>query len=340
MVDLQRSLRDPEISDKLNFRFDCFEIFVVSMQVTQVFHQCLIRATRPLSKPSPSAASAADADRRPGETATDAFSVIPTAAKKTLMKKQPVITVRRILLRCLALVPLLLLSACSRDITVTTVLEDPDGLLPGDKVYLDSREVGSIDGIEIAELTPGFMIEIGLNPAPAVLVQKNAVAYVPPEGPPRLVIVNPTETAEPVGSGDRLKGLTPLELAFWQVSDVAGWVSSLMETLAVRIDSYFASEDWQQTRAEIDEEIADLAESSSATAERVAEELQALVESMTETAAGSASELNADIARIEADIVRLEIQGHEELASLLHRLLEQIETMAHAEDVHEKPTIE
>jgi len=56
----------------------------------------------------------------------------------------------------LLLVWLLLLSACSRDVMVSTVLQDTGGLRPGDKVYLASREVGSVERIRVTEQTPGF----------------------------------------------------------------------------------------------------------------------------------------------------------------------------------------
>jgi hypothetical protein len=227
----------------------------------------------------------------------------------------------------LALV-LLLLAGCSRGVPVSTVLEETGGLRAGDKVYLDAREVGSIDGIEAAEQTPGYAIEVSLYPEHAVLVQEDAVAYVPLESPPMLVLVNPSETAPPVAPGGRLRGLSALELTIWQVSDAASQASSLMEALALRIDDYFESEEWQQARAQLDTEVSELAESSRATAERVGEELAQLIESLTETAAEHADELGEEMARIEKEIRRLEAEGHEELAESLRRLLERVEEMA------------
>ena len=238
---------------------------------------------------------------------------------------------RSSLFGCLVLAVLLLLSGCSRGIAVSTVLEDSAGLRPGDRVYLDARDVGAVESIEATGRTPGHTVGITLDPAHAELVQRNAVAYVPPESPPMLVLLNPSEMAPPVVAGDRIKGLTPLELAIWQVSDVAGRASSLMEALALRIDSYFESEDWAQTRSEIDEEISGLTADSRATAERVAEELQGLIESMAETATDSASRLGEEVADIEAEIARLETEGHEKLAESLRRLLARIETMAQPE---------
>ncbi len=229
---------------------------------------------------------------------------------------------------CVILAALLLLSGCSRDIAVSTVLEDTAGLRPGDKVYLDAREVGAVESIEVAGQTPGFKIGVNLDPAHAKLVQQDAVAYVPPESPPMLVLLNPSEVAPPVVPGDRIKGLTPLELAIWQVSDVVGQASSLMEALALRIDSYFESEYWTQTRAEIDEEFSDLAADSRATAERVAEKLERLIESMAEATTDNTSRLGEEVADIEAQIARLEKEGHEEVAESLRHLLERIEAMA------------
>ena len=241
---------------------------------------------------------------------------------------------------CMVLAVLLLLSGCSRGVAVSTVLEDSAGLRAGDKVYLDAREVGAVGSIEANGQTPGFTVEIDLDPAHAELVQRNAIAYVPPESPPMLVLLNPSELAPPVTPGDRIKGLTPLELAIWQVSDVAGQASSLMEALALRIDSYFESEDWAQTRAEIDEEISGLAADSRASAERVAEELQGLIESISETATDSASRLGEEVADIEEEIARLEREGYAELAESLRRLLDRIETMAQPERSDQHPDTE
>ncbi len=247
---------------------------------------------------------------------------------------------RRRFLDGLILVALLLLSGCSRDVTLSTVLEAPEGLRPGDGVYLETREVGSVDEVEVAEQVPGYVIEFSLEPALAPLVQNNAVAYVPVEGPPMLVILNPSETAEPVASGGRLKGLTPLELAIWQVSDAVGRASSLMDVMTDRIESYFESEDWHQTRADIDEEIAGLAASSRSTAERVVTELEGLIESATETAADTSNELGGDIARIEKEIDRLAAEGHSELADSLRRLLERIDALSVLEDAREYSDVE
>jgi ABC-type transporter Mla subunit MlaD len=226
---------------------------------------------------------------------------------------------------------LLLLAGCSRDVPVSTVLEETGGLRAGDKVYLDGREVGSIDSIETAGQTPGVAIDISLYPEHAVLVQEDAVAYVPLESPPMLRLVNPAKTAPPVAPGGRLKGLSALELTIWQVSDAAGQASSLMEALALRIDDYFESEEWRQARAQLDTEMSELAASSKATAERVAEELAQLIESLTEAAADRADEVGEEITRIKKEIRRLEAEGHEELAESLRRLLERVEEMAQPE---------
>jgi ABC-type transporter Mla subunit MlaD len=253
------------------------------------------------------------------------------------MNTQTVSAFLRSFFSCLLLVVLFLLSGCSRDVMVSTVLEDTAGLRPGDRVYLDSGEVGVVDSIEATEQTPGFTVDFGLYPQNAELIQKNAVAYVPPEGPPMLVLLNPSEPAAPVAPGGRLKGLSPLELAIWQVSDAAGRASSLMEALALRIDNYFESEEWEKARADIDDEISGLAASSRATAEHVAEELQVLIESLTETVAGSANELSEELTRIEEEIATLEMQGHEELAGSLRGLLERIEMMTRPEPDRESP---
>ena len=231
----------------------------------------------------------------------------------------------------LGLTLLLLLTGCSRSVSVSTVLEETGGLRAGDKVYLEAREVGVIDGIEAAGQTPGFALAISLYPEHAELVQEDAVAYVPPEGPPMLVLVNPAETAPSVAAGGRLKGLSPLELTIWQVSDAAAQASSLMEALALRIDDYFESEEWQQARVQLDKEMSELAASSRATAERVVEELEQLIKSLTETAADRAEEVSEEMVRIEEEIRRLEAEGHEELAASLRRLLERLEQMAEPE---------
>lgn len=256
------------------------------------------------------------------------------------MSRQMMIPIGRSLSGGLTLLLLFLLAGCSRSIAVSTVLEDTGGLRNGDKVYLDAREVGSVGGIEAAAQTPGFTIAVDLYPEHAELVQENAVAYVPLESPPRLVLVNPSQTAAPVTAGGRLKGLSPLELTIWQVSDAASRASSLMEAFALKIDEYFESEEWAETSAQIDEEMAELAASSRASAERVAEELQQLLESLTETAADSANELGDELERIEQDIDELQAEGHDELANSLRRLLERLQSMAQPDPRIENQAVE
>jgi len=226
---------------------------------------------------------------------------------------------------------LLLLSACSRDIAVSTVLDDTGGLRPGDKVYLASREVGSVDSVEATKQAPGFTVEFSLYPEHAELIQTNALAYVPLKSPPMLVLLNPTEPAAPVAAGTRLKGLSPFGAAIWQASDAAAAVSDFMEQFAQEVDSYFRSEDWARTRAQIDQEIAELTADSKAAAERIMEEFQRLIELLSQQTAGGAHAARQQVTAIEADIDRLEAQGHGEFATSLRRLLEQIKAMAPSE---------
>ena len=119
----------------------------------------------------------------------------------------------QLFVRNLLATSLLLLTACTYDVPVSTVLEDTGGLRPGDKVYLATREVGTVESIGAAARTPGSTVELALYPEHAELVQSNAVAYVPLKSPPSVVLINPTETAAPVAPGGRLRGLSPLEAA-------------------------------------------------------------------------------------------------------------------------------
>jgi len=241
-------------------------------------------------------------------------------------------TTDQMFVRLALLMWLLFLPACSRDIAISTVLDDTGGLRPGDKVYLESREVGSVDSVEVTKQAPGFTVEFSLYPEHAELIQTNALAYVPLRSPPMLVLLNPTEPAAPVAAGARLKGLSPLGAAIWQASDAAAAVSDLMEQFATEVDSYFGSEDWARTRARIDQEINGLTADSKAAAERIVEEFQRLIESLTRQTADGAHATGQQVTAIEADIDRLEAQGHPELATSLRRLLEQIEAMAPSAD--------
>jgi ABC-type transporter Mla subunit MlaD len=234
----------------------------------------------------------------------------------------------QLFVRTLLATSLLLLAACTRDVAVSTVLEDPGGLRRGDKVYLAAREVGSVESIGVAEQTPGFTVELALYPEHAELVQSNAVAHVPLKSPPSVVLINPTETAEPVAPGGHLRGLSPLGAAVWQAHDAAAAASDFIDLFAQELDGYFESEDWARTRAQIDAEIAQLAADSREAAHRVAEELRLLLESIREDARDGANALGEEVAAIEERIARLEVEGHEALVASLRRLLDQIEAMA------------
>lgn len=235
---------------------------------------------------------------------------------------------RRQLVCNLLVTAMLLLSGCSRDVAVSTVLEDTGGLRPGDKVYLAAREVGSVESVQVTEQTPGLTVELALYPEHAELVQSNAVAYVPLKSPPSVVLINPAEPAPPVAPGGRLKGLSPLEAVVWQAHDAAVSASEAIDQFAREIDRYFESEDWARTRAQIDAELEALAADSRDAADRVVEELRALIDSITEGPAKSRDERDADVAAIERHIASLEADGHKELAASLRRLLDRIEAMA------------
>jgi ABC-type transporter Mla subunit MlaD len=228
-------------------------------------------------------------------------------------------------IRHLPLILLCLLSACSRDVTVSTVLAETGGIRPGDVVYLESLAVGVVDSIQVAEQTPGFTVGISLSPEHAELIRKNAVAYVPLTSPPRLKLLNPTEVAPAVLPGDRLKGLSPLEVAVWQAGDAATAAGELAESFARQIDAYFESEEWERARAQFELQIEALAAESHGAAERSFEALEELMASIAGAAAESADRLNEDVSAIEESIAELEAHGQEKLAASLRRLLEQIE---------------
>jgi len=234
----------------------------------------------------------------------------------------------QLFVRNLLATSLVLLSACTQDVAVSTVLEDTGGLRPGDKVYLAAREVGSVERIGVAEQTTGFTVELALYPEHAELVQSNAVAHVPLKSPPSVVLINPTEPAARVAPGGRLRGLSPLEAAVWQAHDAAVAASDFIDQFAREIDRYFEGDDWARTRAQIDAELAELAADSREAADRVVEELRLLLESIREDARAGAHALEAEVAAIEQHIARLEAEGHEELVTSLRRLLDQIEAMA------------
>jgi ABC-type transporter Mla subunit MlaD len=223
---------------------------------------------------------------------------------------------------------------------VSTVLDDSGGLRPGDRVYLDSREVGSVTGVTAAAKTPGFTIEFGLYPEHAELVQANAIAYIPLKSPPMVVLENPVEEADPVAPNGRLRGLSPMEAAVWQANEAADSASEFMAAFARKIDRYFESEDWQETRAEIDAGMEELATESRTAADRIADAFRELVDTLNEAAARGSATLEDEVAGIEHDIAKLKADGHEELAASLQRLLDRIESMAppeEPEDPNESP---
>jgi hypothetical protein len=242
---------------------------------------------------------------------------------------------RHLTIRLFLLSSVIVLSACAREVPISTVLEDSGGLRPGDRVYLDSREVGSVSAVVVTEETPGFTVEFGLYPEHAELVQANAIAYVPLRSPPMIVLENPAEKADAVAAGAHLKGLSPMEAAMWQANDAANSASEFMAAFAEKIESYFESEDWQETRAEIDAGMDELASESRTAADRIADAFRELVDTLNEAAARGSATREDEVAAIEQDIAKLKADGHEDLATSLERLLERIESMTPPEEPEE-----
>ena len=229
------------------------------------------------------------------------------------------------------LTTVLLLSACSRDVVVSTDLPDSGDLRPGDGVFLAERRLGTVRAIKATDQPPRAAVEIGLAPEHAALVQSNAVAYLALEGPPSLVLMNPTAAANPVAPGDRLRGLTPLEATIWRAGTAAEAVSGIVDQVSSKIVDYLQSDEWAQTQAEIDAEIARLASDSRQAAQSVVDELQALFDTINDRAADGAQKLADELTAIEAEINRLEAEGHDRLADALRRLRERIEALGPAE---------
>lgn len=227
----------------------------------------------------------------------------------------------------LLMAAVLLLSACSRDVVISTELPVGANLRPGDTVVLDERELGTVSAIEVTPESNGMTVEISLHPEYAELVQSNAVAFASLEGPPALVLANPSETAAAVASGTRLRGLSAFEAAIWSAGNAAEVFSGIIDQFGQSIINYLESDEWAQTQSEIDAEIAKLAADSQRAAESVAEELKDLFDSINDRAAENAQLLADELTTIKEEIERLEAEGHEQLVAALRRLLEQIEAL-------------
>ncbi|MEM1436847.1 MAG: MlaD family protein [Pseudomonadota bacterium] len=244
------------------------------------------------------------------------------------------------IIRSLLLAILLLQTACSRDLSVSTVLPASSSLRPGDKVYLADQEVGTVRAIEVSEATSGIAVTIDIEAEQAQRVQSNAVAYTALEGQPALVLSNPSEPADPVAPGGRLRGLSPLEAALWRGGDAAQIVAGIVDQFGRKVADYLKGEEWTQAQAEVEAEIAGLADDSRQAAETVLDTVGALFDTVGDRAAEGANLLADELASIRTEIERLEVEGHEQLATALRRLLERLEKIAQPEAQSPAPTRE
>ena len=221
-----------------------------------------------------------------------------------------------------------LLSACSRDISVSVTFEGAGPLKTGAPVYFNDVQIGEVAD---STITGDLMkADLSLDPELAAGLKSGSAALLGArDGQPVVTLYNYRPGREPLQSGGELIGLNdPLELAAWRTGEALDTGSQSMEEVTRSMTEYFESEEWQQRKEEMNRRMEALQSELGRTYEetnRAYNEFLEDLESQSEAARERAQESYSRLTeRLRQDIARLKEQGNEELVEPLMRLLEDL----------------
>lgn len=233
----------------------------------------------------------------------------------------------------IALVPLmLLLGACNgNESTPETVdlnvhFKDAVDLSPGSKVEFGGVTIGEV--VRVVAGDDDTTVELKLDADKAGVVQKNAAAAVSGVTTPTVQIINPAEaTADTltIADGDSLRGLnSSLEEAAWHAGKAIGMLEGVMQQATQSFNQYLESDEWQNTRREVETGLTDLTEQSAEAAETIRKNVEKMMAELEAQSGETVREAEKNFGEIEKQFRDLGEKGGTDIMNTVEQFLESL----------------
>jgi|GEM_PF-2378069 len=224
------------------------------------------------------------------------------------------------------------LSACGPNadepdsVDVNVHFEDARGLDQGSKVEFGGVTIGEV--LRVVEGDDDVTVELRLDADKAGVVQKNAAAVVSSLDTNTVRIVNPAgESSNDAGvsNGDSLRGLeSSLEEAAWHAGKAIGLVEGVLQEAARSFNNYLQSDEWQNTRKEVETGLNELSEQSVEAAESIRENVEQMMTELEAQSGETVRDAEKHFGEIEKQFRELSESGGEEMIKSLESFLESL----------------
>ena len=226
---------------------------------------------------------------------------------------------------------ILILHGCSmlnNSIEVSAEFRNGKGLESGAKVVFNGVTVGKVKSITPHEKSVSIVLSINADNAGAI--QKNAAAIINTDNNAFVEILNPAGSGETIAEGEVLYGLnSKLELAAWQTGVTFGATAQMLEQVAESVTSYFESSEWEQSKSDLRDQLAELEKQSQqsmqGTADEIAKEIDDAVKELESRSARTSENAKKHLDELEKQAQEFQNKGQADLAETLQRILEQLE---------------
>jgi len=232
-----------------------------------------------------------------------------------------------------AIIPLLLLlSACTggeskqQTVDLNVHFKDTGNLAPGSKVEFGGVAIGEV--VRVVAGDDDSTVEIRLDADKAGVVQKNAAAAVSGISKPTLQIINPAEATPDtltVADGDSLRGLnSSLEEAAWHAGKAIGMLQGAMQQATQSFSQYLESEEWQDTKREVETGLTDLGEQSAEAAETIRQNVEKMMAELEAQSDETVREAEKNFGEIEKQFRDFGEKGGKDIMNTVEQFLESL----------------
>lgn len=223
------------------------------------------------------------------------------------------------------LVLVLLLTACSNDVTVTTTLNSTRDVEEGASVYLDEKVVGEVVDVDRAE--GQTILKIELDEESRVAIKQNAAVVINRlKANAPIEIYNQKTEANSIQDGQELKGLDSMfQLGAWMVGDSLDMGADALTGYVSAFQKYLQGDNWQQDKAQITEQAQQVATAAEAVVKQAGEEVMKVTEDLKQVegeVAAAVEQIGGDLAPVFGELAKSGqtiMQELEKLSSNLER---------------------
>ncbi len=204
--------------------------------------------------------------------------------------------------------------------------KDPGSLSAGSKVEFGGVAIGEV--VRVVAGDDDTTVELRLDADKAGVVQKNAAAAVSGINSPTVQIINPAEaTADTltIADGDSLRGLnSSLEEAAWHAGKAIGMLQGVMQQASQSFNQYLESDEWQETKREVESGLTDLSEQSAEAAETIRKNVENMMTELEAQSGETVREAEKNFDEIEKQFREFGEKGGKDIMDSVEQFLDSL----------------